>query len=261
MIDSNKIWEFFCKHREYLTKEMLMVADDPSENTEIYLTNDRGNPQFVVEIGGHQETTEVADDQGSTEEVYEDLLRTYISNNDSLYDEDDEERRTELLCAMSDLVMVMCNTDPELYAITDDDIEEMLLDLEMKLYDKYGVTTRHPYAADSGGGECFVLQFPCLTYLHDNINEYEPADNEPSEIVFLSDVTATLGQWLDADFDDEISDDIIAHLSNAYTLASIEIENPGYEDDPPEEYELSEEEKAYLGDYSLFGLGEGDFCV
>lgn len=39
------------------------------------------------------------------------------------------------------------------------------------------------------------------------------------EIVYLTDITGTLGQWLDAEFSDEIPQEVIHALSTAYQLA------------------------------------------
>lgn len=43
---------------------------------------------------------------------------------------------------------------------------------------------------------------------------------EPMEIVFLTDITGHIGEWLDAEFDDEVPNEVIALLKKAYHLAA-----------------------------------------
>lgn len=40
------------------------------------------------------------------------------------------------------------------------------------------------------------------------------------ETVYLTDITGYIGEWLDAEFDDEVPEEIFDLLSKAYRLAS-----------------------------------------
>lgn len=42
-------------------------------------------------------------------------------------------------------------------------------------------------------------------------------------IIYLTDITGTLGEWLDMDFDDEIPHEIIELLEKVYNLATMQL--------------------------------------
>ena len=43
------------------------------------------------------------------------------------------------------------------------------------------------------------------------------------ETVYLTDITGTIGEWLDTDFDNEVSNEIIKLLTDVYNLAAKEL--------------------------------------
>ena len=45
------------------------------------------------------------------------------------------------------------------------------------------------------------------------------------EAIYLTDITGTIGEWLDIGFDDETPDEVIRLLTKAYVLASKEYDN------------------------------------
>lgn len=44
------------------------------------------------------------------------------------------------------------------------------------------------------------------------------------DIVTLTDITGTIGEWLDAEFDDELPDELIRLLYKAYDIAVKELD-------------------------------------
>jgi hypothetical protein len=44
------------------------------------------------------------------------------------------------------------------------------------------------------------------------------------DILTLTDITGTIGEWLDAEFDDEVPDAVIRSLYEAYNLAVKELD-------------------------------------
>ncbi len=44
------------------------------------------------------------------------------------------------------------------------------------------------------------------------------------ETVYLTDITGTIGEWLDADFDSEVPNEVIELLKKAYEIAVKEFE-------------------------------------
>lgn len=44
------------------------------------------------------------------------------------------------------------------------------------------------------------------------------------DIIYLNDITGTIGQWLDADFDNEVPNEVIELLTKAYELCVNEFE-------------------------------------
>lgn len=44
------------------------------------------------------------------------------------------------------------------------------------------------------------------------------------EVIYLDDITGTIGEWLDAEFDDEIPNEVIGLLKKAYELSVKEYE-------------------------------------
>ena len=42
--------------------------------------------------------------------------------------------------------------------------------------------------------------------------------------VYLNDITGTIGEWLDADFDDEVPNEVVELLKKAYEIAAKEYE-------------------------------------
>lgn len=252
MVESNDIWSFFCKNEDFLADNLMLVAENISENTEIYLTSDCGFPRFTVEIGDKIDTTEFAWDQDSTEEIYENLLRIYIEeDDDSMYSDEESERRTELTCSMYDLLMVMCEEAPEKFNITDEKIEDLLLDFEKKVFEECGVQTKHPLITEGDGSEFFVIQYPCMDLLTDD----EESSEEQAEFVGATEITGTIGKWFDSGFDTEISDKAITSLKEVYQIVvseSCEQEEPKYE-----ECKENYNEQSYIP----FDIDEEDFCV
>lgn len=44
------------------------------------------------------------------------------------------------------------------------------------------------------------------------------------ETIYLTDITGTIGEWLDAEFDDEVPNEVIQLLKKAYELSAKEYE-------------------------------------
>lgn len=44
------------------------------------------------------------------------------------------------------------------------------------------------------------------------------------ETVYLTDITGTIGEWLDADFDDEVPSEVVELLKKVYKLSAKEFE-------------------------------------
>ena len=46
------------------------------------------------------------------------------------------------------------------------------------------------------------------------------------ETIYLTDITGTIGEWLDGDFDDEVPNAVVDLLVKAYKLSVKELERP-----------------------------------
>ena len=65
----------------------------------------------------------------------------------------------------------------------------------------------------------------CRVYCGLGVDENEYEEEELTmETVYLGDITGTIGEWLDAEFDDEVPNEVIKLLRKAYELAVKEYE-------------------------------------
>lgn len=93
----------------------------------------------------------------------------------------------------------------------------------------YDIDWIMPYDEESGEVDDNEISIYPDTYLEELVNDlfewYEDYKNENKtmDIVYLDDITGTLGEWLDAEFDDKVSNEIIELLIQAYDLAANEL--------------------------------------
>lgn len=162
-IASGKLWNYFVKNKEALEKEYHRIAVNGDGDVEIYLAREKGFPYFSVEVDGEQVYTAETVSSLDAETTYEELLSLYITpdegevEDDFQYDDldEDEERVTDITCAMEDLLQVLLDADPYKVGMSPQQVDELVSIVEQHLYDDYGFSVRHPTFVDG-----ITVQYP-----------------------------------------------------------------------------------------------------
>ncbi len=154
-ITVDELWEYFSEHRASLANNYHRIANNEADGIEIYLTEERGFPYFVVESDGEKvfETGTVS--ALDAEKTYNDLLYQYIlpempDEGDEYLDEpdDDDIRVEEIKCAAEDFLLVLLEQHPEDCGLNSSDIDEIVSLVEQHLFDTFGISVYHPVEVD-----------------------------------------------------------------------------------------------------------------
>ena len=63
-----------------------------------------------------------------------------------------------------------------------------------------------------------------VTSILEDLEKFKDVEhNVTTETIYLTDITGTIGQWLDMGFDDEVSQEVVALLGKVYMAASLEL--------------------------------------
>lgn len=164
VVDQNikigELWDYFWVHRDALEKEYHMIASNPDTGVEVYLAKEKGFPCFSVEIDGEEVYTAETISSMDAEITYEQILTLYVYQDDGDDPEEDdvesdEDRITEITCAMEDLLQVLLDADPYKVGMDPQEVDELISIVEQHLHDDYGYSVRHPTEVDG-----VTVQYP-----------------------------------------------------------------------------------------------------
>lgn len=185
-IKPEEIWSYFEKHRlTTLVKEMTHIASDEGEKADIYLTEERGNPWFVVDINDETVYQISAVDDRDTTETYKKLLMTFFpgysdcpenkveeddpawvyglpdeDDTSEAYDSEDIDRLNDIDAAVEDMLNVFLENSPDKAGLTSVEREEIADIIAQTLFDRYGVSVYLPTLIIDADGLVNIEKYP-----------------------------------------------------------------------------------------------------
>lgn len=165
MIEVKDIWAFFLAHQKEMQEKYICVAEFPSQNTEVYLTNEYGYAYFTVDVNGVTEYDEYAIDKHDIESVYQGVLDKAAPEEEELYDEaldqSDINRLNEIYDAVEIMLEILMESPAKEAGFDTQEIHKLTEQIEDLLAQNYGALVRHPTATvNEETGLIEVIQFP-----------------------------------------------------------------------------------------------------
>lgn len=163
IVEPNGIWAFFQEHKKELSDNLLLVADNPDDGVEIYLTEECGMPFFQVEVMGECVCELDSVSKANAENNYQELLRAFIEPEDTgeIFTDEDLDRLDELQCGAEDFLQVLLEQSPEKAGLDEDDIEAITGLVEEYLYENFNIPIWHPMIVeDEHTGEPVIIRYP-----------------------------------------------------------------------------------------------------
>lgn len=172
-VSADEIWDFFYNNKKDLDTTYMLVAEDPKDKIEVYITIDCGFPFFRVEVDGEKEFTADCVSRVDTEIAYKSILQSFCIENDSgesdfsddldpVDDKSSEElmedelvRIDELCYATRSLFETFTEMQIEDSGLDDGAIEDMASAIAEILYTDYGYATYFPTKTEDG-----VISYP-----------------------------------------------------------------------------------------------------
>lgn len=165
-VKPDELWGYFQANKEALKEKYLLVADDPEEDTEIYLTEEEGMPFFLVEIGGNYEAEVASTSKEIAEEYYASLLTLYIteysdtSGDGEIFSKKELDRLDDIQEAAEQFLYVLIGASLSDVGIEEKDIDDIVYLVEEFLCENYRIPVYHPnIVEDEESGECFVAPY------------------------------------------------------------------------------------------------------
>ena len=182
-VQASEIWEYFEENKFRLKDHMHRIAKNDEYGVEIYLTNDDGNPSFLIAADGTEIYSVTAVDQKSCESLVKEIYDNYLtyklfeklSEDKDSKDDEEEELTQEQLEAME----IEFREDDMNYAVKDmldvflggggvadyfdnvDDICEELKDIICELlYCKYRIEPYRPSYVEYDDGTVKYEEYP-----------------------------------------------------------------------------------------------------
>lgn len=159
-ITVDELWEYFAEQRANLAENYHRIATNEVDGVELYLTEERGFPYFVVEVDGKKVFETGTISALDAERTYDELLSKYIlpdtpvdddeyAVEDGMDDPDEDDVRVDdIECATEDFLRVLLEQHPEDCGLDDQDIDEIVSLVEQHLFDNFGISIYHPVVID-----------------------------------------------------------------------------------------------------------------
>lgn len=172
-VGAGQTWDFFCDNHEQLEKEMVMIAENEDTEYAVYLTDDCGQPLFVVCKGDNPpERTELATDHfdcvETAELIYANYLFPVVISNDDTDDHSDMEdaqyiREDELRLGLEDFLAVVMQVEDN--SAVEDELGTItigsLMDEILCLIASYDICIYCPsFVVDEESGEEIFEEYP-----------------------------------------------------------------------------------------------------
>lgn len=157
-IPCQEIWSYFMQHQvAFVRDDMHLAAESADGTVAMYITEENGFPDFIVERNGSFELEKIVTSsrKADVEDVYQALLDAYSgepADGAASLSEEDLDRLDELSEAALEFLSVVVEDDDCFGAI---DVELFLSNMEEYLFETEGVSVRHPIVEDGK-----VIQFP-----------------------------------------------------------------------------------------------------
>lgn len=164
IISPESLLEFYQENLAELAEKYLLIAEDTESGIQIYMTEEKGLPYFMVEVDGKQEYEDTPTELHNAPKVYSSILNLYIDqerHGDEFFSDEDMERIDEIAGAVEDLLCVLFETSAKDVGMSEVEFDEIADVVEQYLYENYGISVRHPTIMTSDDGESdVVVQYP-----------------------------------------------------------------------------------------------------
>lgn len=178
------VWGYFHAHKDKFGSDMYLIAESGDGLTGIYITEQDGDPQFIVESSNEVIDEDMAvtkiDCEETAKKLYADYLGYDADDDLPLYDEEENEKETinereeELDLIFQNLVLdILGDNYPEdnIDDITDD-IKEHVLEYMAR---RHGLTIYRPMFLEDEDGVDFYSEYPYEEMIFEDCNPiYDP---------------------------------------------------------------------------------------
>lgn len=188
LIEASEVWDYFNKNKSDLLNSMHMIAECEEYGIEIYVTEKKGFPEFIVNADDVEVYCENAvnskDCETTANHIYEDYLtekaiskllesETDIEkiSEEELREMEIEQREDEIDMAIWDALSIILDNGTYCLAETNEICEDVKEHLLEYLYRKWGLEIYRPMVIEFNDGSEEYKEYP-YEYL-----EFEHKDN------------------------------------------------------------------------------------
>ena len=174
------VWGYFHAHKDKFGSDMYLIAESGDGLIGIYITEQDGDPQFIVESSNEVIDEDMAVTKIDCEETAKKLYSKYLGYDELDMSEDTDieqeiidDREDELTVLFENFLFdLLPNTDEDTLSEIASDVKEHMLEYIAR---KHGMPIYRPMYLEDEDGEDFFSEYPYKEMIFEDCNPiYDP---------------------------------------------------------------------------------------